>query len=77
MEKPVKTALPIAPMKQRPSGFLNPEYTPDDVFDYVRELHEVLWRFVRAEYPNANGDLCLWIPPALTTAEHRRVNLKE
>ncbi len=62
---------PLLKMKERPNGFLDPDNVPSEVFDYVKELHLILWRFVRAEYSNASGNLDLWIPSALTTAEHR------
>jgi len=35
-------------MKKRPEGFLSEEYIDHDseVFDYIRELHMILWRIV-------------------------------
>ena len=71
------TPTPLLALKRRPEGFLSPKHVPDEVFDYVRELHDILWRFVHAEYPGASGQLNHWIPPALTTAEHRRLNLEK
>ena len=58
--------------KSRPLWFLAPEHQdPDVILDYVRELHEVLWRFVRTEYPDASGELKYWVPVALAAAERR------
>lgn len=61
-------------MKDRPHGFLrNDELGHDtEAFDYVRELHDILWRFVRAEIPSASGQLTDWIPAALAQSESRR-----
>lgn len=58
-------------MKERPKGFLRDEIIPhnSEAFDYIRELHDLLWRFVRIEYPGAGGDLKEWIPIALAAAE--------
>ncbi len=46
-------------MKSRPQGFLSEESISheSEVFDYVAELHEYLWRFVRVARPGASGDL--------------------
>jgi len=60
-------------MKPRPKGVLadcNLEHGSEQ-FDYIKELHEVLWRFVRAELPGAGGDLSDFIPVALHFAEKR------
>lgn len=56
-------------MKTRPHGFLDPRKCDEEVFDYVTELHEYLWRFVRAVNPGAGGVLgdCLdaaLVPPS-------------
>jgi len=58
-------------MKDRPKGILAEENISHDseIFDYVRELHEILWRFVRVEYPDAGGRLDKWLPVALAKAE--------
>ena len=58
-------------MEKRPNGFLDPDKIDKEVFNYIRELHEILWRFVRAEYPNASGSLNDWLPTALAKAEKR------
>jgi hypothetical protein len=63
-------------MKTRPLGFLNPERIPHDseAFDYIRELHEYLWRFVRVYYPGASGDLSHWVDPVLSKVEAGRIS---
>jgi hypothetical protein len=60
-------------MKDRPKGFLADRHIEhsSEQFDYVRELHEILWRFVRTEYPGADGSLKHWIPIAIAAAERR------
>lgn len=57
--------------KKRSPGFLSEENInhASEPFDYIRELHEVCWRFVRAVCPNANGTIDDWIGPALLIAE--------
>jgi hypothetical protein len=46
-------------MKSRPQGFLSEEHISheSEVFDYIVELHEYLWRFVRAARPGTSGNL--------------------
>lgn len=64
-------------MKSRPKGLLadcNLEHDSEQ-FDYIKELHEVLWRFVRAELPGAGGDLSDFIPVALYLAERHGSHL--
>jgi hypothetical protein len=63
-------------MKDRPNGFLvelfvEPQSQPE-VASYVQELHEYLWRFVRAEFPWANGDLKDYVKLAVESAEYRK-----
>jgi len=54
-------------MKIRPKGFLSDENVGHDseVFDYVAELHSVLWEFVRYIIPGASGHLTPYIDKAL------------
>lgn len=42
-------------MRTRPEGFLSEEFIEhnSEQFDYIRELHEYLWRVVRAINPGA------------------------
>lgn len=60
-------------MRERSPGFLRDEVISheSEQFDYIAELHYILWRFVTAEIPHASGDLSEWIPPALRDAEAR------
>lgn len=58
-------------MKKRPRGFLDPGLMPAEVFDYVRELHDLLWRVVRAQRPGASGDVSDLIEPAIEALERR------
>ena len=58
-------------MKNRPEGFLKPEFIDpnSEQFDYIKELHRYLWRFVRFAFPDANGDLSDFVDPALDALE--------
>ena len=58
-------------MKPRPKGFLADCNLPQnsEQFDYIRELHEYLWRFVKTACPNANGNLDDHIDTALAKLE--------
>ncbi len=46
-------------MKDRPNGFLAEENIDHDseIFDYIKELHEYLWRVIRAVNAGENGHL--------------------
>ena len=46
-------------MKARPLGFIDSSKIDHDgePFDYICELHEYLWRVVRAMRPGAGGSL--------------------
>ena len=54
-------------MKDRPYGFLSDEHIDHngEIFDYIKELHEYLWKFIRTAYPGASGLLGNGIDPAL------------
>lgn len=54
-------------MKDRPDGFLSEQHIDQDgeVFDYVTELHEYLWKFVRILLPGASGNLRDFVDRAL------------
>lgn len=58
-------------MKERPSGFLANDKIPHDseVFDYIKELHEYLWRFARIAMPGVCGRLELVVDRALDKLE--------
>ena len=60
-------------MKKRNAGFLRTELINHDSeqFDYIKELHEYLWKFVRCELPAANGKLTDYIDIALKEAQKR------
>lgn len=66
--------MKILVMKPRAKGFLREELISHDSepSDYISELHDILWRFVRSQYPDANGNLRDWLPIALATAEHKK-----
>lgn len=57
-------------MKPRPEGFLGPDKIDQDgeVFDYVRELHDYLWDFIRVSMPWASGDISEYVDQALILA---------
>jgi hypothetical protein len=61
-------------MKNRPEGFLNPEFIDPDSeqFDYIRELHGYLWRFVRFAFPDANA---LFSRKNYLTLQQRRMKI--
>lgn len=63
-------------MKPRPRGFLEPAYIDhsSEVFEYVSELHEYLWRFVRVHTPEASGNLADLLDAAIEVAERERRN---
>jgi len=41
-----------------------------EIFDYIAELHEYLWRFIRAAIPGASGYMCVYIDRAVELAEN-------
>lgn len=54
-------------MKKRPDGFLAKDKIDHDgeIFDYIKELHDYLWQFVRKSIPGASGQLEWYIDDAL------------
>jgi hypothetical protein len=58
-------------MKPRPDRFLSDDVIPHDSeqFDYIRELHDYLWRVVRTQIPGASGDLSLYIDATVLILE--------
>lgn len=60
-------------MKKREDGFLSNERIKhsSDQFDYISELHEYLWRFVRAFIPGASGSLNQFLDAAIFIAEQK------
>lgn len=67
-------------MKTRPEGFLKKYYdersADDEVASYIKELHDYLWRFVRAELPFASGSLQQYLDVAIESAEHTKDSSK-
>jgi len=46
-------------MKERPKGFLSEENIDHDseIFDYIMELHDYLWKFIHIFNPDAGGSI--------------------
>lgn len=64
------TRTEIAPMKQRPRGFLNDLRRADpESFDYIKELHQFWWRAAKAMFPGASGDVGDYIPRIVAKLE--------
>jgi len=60
-------------MKTRTKGFLRDELISheSEQFDYISELHDYLWKFIRCELPGAGGNIKDYIDIALQQAERR------
>ena len=60
-------------MRKRPDGFLADDKIDHngEIFDYIRELHDYLWDFVRVAFPYAGGNLHNWVDHALLELQHR------
>lgn len=58
-------------MKNRNTGFLAEDKISheSEVFDYIRELHEYLWRFVKCQIHSASGNLEKYVDVAIEMAE--------
>lgn len=63
-------------MKKRPKGFLSDEIISHDSeqFDYIVELHEYLWRFVRCVSPEASGNLKDFLDESIEKLEKEKRN---
>lgn len=63
-------------MKDRPQGFMSKEKLDHDgeIFDYIRELHDYLWRFIRISCPRASGPLGEWLDKTLEDIDPKIVN---
>jgi len=61
-------------MKNRPRGFIAEDKIDHngEIFDYIRELHNYLWRFVRAVNPSASGLLSDYVDEVLDDIESKR-----
>lgn len=59
-------------MVKRPDGFLSEENIDHDseIFKYIRELNDYLWRFVRHYEPGAQGNLADYLDFVLDGLEH-------
>ena len=58
-------------MKERTKYFLAADKIDQDgeIFDYIRELHDYLWRFVWAVRPGASGGLSDYVDSAVEELE--------
>jgi len=65
-------------MKERPYGFLTDDIISheSEVFDYLQELHEYLWAFVRVYLKSASGNLQDYVDIALKEARYREEDNK-
>ncbi len=61
-------------MKTRSDGFLADDKIAHDseVFDYIAELHEYLWKFVKTQMPWASGNLNKYVDVALEILQDKR-----
>ena len=61
-------------MKERPKHFLSEDKIAQDeeIFDYIKELHDYLWQFVRVAIPSASGSLSEYIDVAIEILEEKR-----
>jgi len=61
-------------MKNRPRGFIAEDKIDHngEIFDYIRELHNYLWRFIRAVNPSASGLLSDYVDEVLDDIESKR-----
>ena len=61
-------------MKDRERGFIGEDKVDHngEVFDYIAELHEYLWRYVRLFVPSASGSLSDWVDCVLDDVESKR-----
>ena len=62
-------------MRERQKYFLAEDKIDQngEIFDYIRELHEYLWRFVRLFHPSASGSICDWIDETLNDVKVGRL----
>ena len=62
-------------MKKREDGFLASDQIDHEteIFNYIQELHEYLWQFVRVVYPEASGELRDFVDDALDIAKSEQV----
>ena len=60
-------------MKKRTDGFLAEDKIAHDseIFNYIKELHGYLWRFVLCQLPWASGYLGDYLDTAIESREHQ------
>lgn len=58
-------------MKKRPDGFLSEENINHncEIFNYIQELHEYLWKFIRLQLPYSSGNIDSFIDEAIEIME--------
>lgn len=66
-------------MKNRPDGFLAQDKIDRDgeIFDYIRELHNYLWDYIRKIIPGASGYLGDYIDYGLKVLDRYNEILSE
>ena len=64
-------------MKDRPKYFIGEDKIDHngEIFDYIRELHHYLWRFVNAIFPEAQGSLRVHLDNAIEKLENKENNI--
>jgi len=65
-------------MKKRPYAFIGEDEINHDgeIFDYIKELHDYLWRVIWAVTPGASGTIRDHIDRAVETLEANRPEAK-
>ena len=65
-------------MKKRPYAFIGEDEIDHDgeIFDYIKELHDYLWRVIWAVTPGASGTISDRIDRAVETLEARESKVK-
>jgi hypothetical protein len=66
-------------MKNRPYGFLAEDKidSNSEIFDYIRELHQYLWEYIRRIIPSASGCLDDYVDKGLEVLdEYNRILLE-
>lgn len=56
--------------------FLKKGNISEEAQDYVNELHDIIWRFIRVYCPRSGGALEEWVPKALKLAEKHHNDLQ-
>ncbi len=60
-------------MKTRTKGFLSEENIDheSEIFDYINELHNIIWHFIRAVEPGASGKMQWYVDAVLNAIRTR------